>query len=65
LLDDGSGKDPMEVHDFGPASKYLFRPCELDEDFFDQMEEKAVENQSQNQSSQKASSEEAKEPMAV
>ena len=48
MLDDGSGRDPMEVHDFGPASKYLFRPCELDEDFFDQMEEKAVvENQSQ------------------
>ena len=61
MLDDGSGKDPMEVHDFGPASKYLFRPCELDDDFFDQMEEKAVENQM----SQKASSEEAKEPLAV
>ena len=55
MLDDGSGKDPMEVHDFGPASKYLFRPCELDDDFFDQME----------QQSQKASSEETKEPMAV
>jgi hypothetical protein len=49
----------MEVHDFGPASKYLFRPCELGEDFFDQMEEKAVENQSQK------ASEEAKEPVAV
>lgn len=55
LLDDGSGQDPMEVHDFGPASKYLFRPCELDDDFFDQME----------QQSQRASSEEAKEPVAV
>jgi len=54
LLDDGSGKDPMEVHDFGPASKYLFRPCELDDDFFDQMEQKAVE---------RTSSEEAKEPV--
>lgn len=61
MLDDGSGKDPMEVHDFGPASKYLFRPCELDEDFFDQMEEKVVENQSQTQKA----SEEAKEPLAV
>ena len=61
MLDDGSGQDPMEVHDFGPASKYLFRPCDLDDDFFDQVEEKAVvENQSQ-----KASSEEAKELVAV
>lgn len=30
LLDDGSGKDPMEIHDFGPAAKYLFRASELD-----------------------------------
>lgn len=45
LLDDGSGKDPMEVHDFGPAAQYLFRPCELDDDFFDQMEQQAVANQ--------------------
>ena len=61
MLDDGSGQDPMEVHDFGTASKYLFRPCDLDDDFFDQVEEKAVvENQSQ-----KASSEEAKELVAV
>ena len=41
LLDDGSGKDPMEVHDFGPAAQYLFRPCELDDDFFEQMEQQA------------------------
>mmetsp|Transcript_172 Transcript_172/g.444 ORF Transcript_172/g.444 Transcript_172/m.444 type:complete len:116 (+) Transcript_172:1993-2340(+) len=39
LLDDGSGRDPMEVHDFGPAAQHLFRPCELDDDFFLQMEE--------------------------
>jgi 2,3-bisphosphoglycerate-dependent phosphoglycerate mutase len=45
LLDDGSGKDPMEVHDFGPAAQYLFRPCELDDDFFDQMEQQALANQ--------------------
>ena len=38
LLDDGSGRDPMEVHDFGPAAKYLFKPCELDDAFFDEME---------------------------
>jgi hypothetical protein len=35
----------MEVHDFGPAAQYLFRPCELDDDFFDQMEQQAVANQ--------------------
>lgn len=45
LLDDGSGKDPMEVHDFGPAAQYLFRPCELDDDFFEQMEQQALLNQ--------------------
>ncbi|KAL7550198.1 hypothetical protein ACHAWF_013435 [Thalassiosira exigua] len=45
LLDDGSGKDPMEVHDFGPAAQYLFRPCELDDDFFEQMEQQALANQ--------------------
>jgi 2,3-bisphosphoglycerate-dependent phosphoglycerate mutase len=37
LLDDGSGTDPMLVHDFGPAAKYLFKPCELDDDFYDSM----------------------------
>ena len=31
----------MEVHDFGPAAQYLFRPCELDDDFFQQMEQQA------------------------
>ncbi|KAL7534622.1 hypothetical protein ACHAXR_006840 [Thalassiosira sp. AJA248-18] len=45
LLDDGSGQDPMEVHDFGPAAQYLFRPCELDDDFFEQMEAQALLNQ--------------------
>jgi 2,3-bisphosphoglycerate-dependent phosphoglycerate mutase len=38
LLDDGSGKDPMDAHDFGPAAKYLFKPCELDDAFFEEME---------------------------
>jgi broad specificity phosphatase PhoE len=32
LLDDGSGSDPMDAHDFGPAAKYLFRECILDDD---------------------------------
>jgi len=45
LLDEGTGEDPMEVHDFGPAAQYLFRPCELDDDFFDQMEQQALANQ--------------------
>ena len=42
LLDDGSGADPNEVHDFGPAAKYLFKPCELDDEFFDEMEKKEL-----------------------
>jgi len=33
LLDDGTGRDPMDVHDFGPAAQYLFKACELPEDF--------------------------------
>lgn len=28
LLDDGTGRDPLEVHNFGKAASYLFRPCE-------------------------------------
>ena len=28
LLDDGTGRDPLEVYNFGPAAKYLFRPCQ-------------------------------------
>ena len=27
LLDDGSGRDPLEVYNFGNAASYLFRPC--------------------------------------
>lgn len=27
----------MEKYDFGPAAQYLFRPCELDDDFFEQV----------------------------
>lgn len=31
LLDDGTGRDPLEVHNFGKAASYLFKPC-LNED---------------------------------
>ena len=41
LLGDESGEDPMDAHDFGPAAKYLFKPCELDDSFFDEMESRA------------------------
>jgi hypothetical protein len=34
----------MKVYDFGPAAQYLFRPCELDDDFFEQMEVAGVQN---------------------
>lgn len=27
LLDDGTGRDPLEVYNFGKAASYLFRPC--------------------------------------
>ncbi len=45
LLDDGSGKDPMDAHDFGPAAIYLFTPCELDDAFFKEMEAKASQSE--------------------
>lgn len=31
LLDDGTGRDPLEVYNFGKAAKYLFRPCQNDD----------------------------------
>ena len=37
LLEDGTGRDPMQVHDFGPAAKYLFKPCEISDEFYDKM----------------------------
>lgn len=37
LLDDGSGEDPMKTYDFGPAAKYLFKPCELSDEFFEEV----------------------------
>lgn len=56
LLDDGSGEDPMQKYDFGPAAQYLFRPCELDDSFFDQMEQQASAT---TQNTKKSSSDEA------
>jgi 2,3-bisphosphoglycerate-dependent phosphoglycerate mutase len=41
LLDDGSGNDPMDAHEFGPAAKYLFKPCEISDEFYDKMELRA------------------------
>ena len=34
----------MEKYDFGPAAQYLFRPCELDDDFFDQVRTTMVDS---------------------
>jgi len=45
LLDDGTGKDPMDVHDFGPAAQYLFRPCEVDDDFWGEIETRGAEGE--------------------
>lgn len=46
LLDDDltSHDDPpkVNVRDFGPAARYLFKPCELNDDFFGNDEEAAV-----------------------
>jgi len=28
LLDDGTGRDPLETYNFGSAASYLFRPCQ-------------------------------------
>jgi 2,3-bisphosphoglycerate-dependent phosphoglycerate mutase len=36
LLDDGTGRDPLEVYNFGPAAKYLFRPCQNEDGSFDE-----------------------------
>jgi 2,3-bisphosphoglycerate-dependent phosphoglycerate mutase len=36
LLDDGSGQDPMDSHDFGPAAKYLFKPCAINDAFYEE-----------------------------
>ena len=36
LLDDGTGRDPLEVHNFGDAAKYLFRPCQNEDGSIDE-----------------------------
>jgi 2,3-bisphosphoglycerate-dependent phosphoglycerate mutase len=33
--DEGDGDGPAPAHDFGPAAQYLFRPCQIDDDFYD------------------------------
>mmetsp|Transcript_25257 Transcript_25257/g.69632 ORF Transcript_25257/g.69632 Transcript_25257/m.69632 type:complete len:842 (-) Transcript_25257:78-2603(-) len=36
LLDDGTGRDPLEVYNFGPSAKYLFRPCQNEDGTLDE-----------------------------
>jgi bisphosphoglycerate-dependent phosphoglycerate mutase family 1 len=36
LLDDGTGRDPLETHNFGNAAKYLFRPCQNEDGSIDE-----------------------------
>lgn len=36
LLDDGSGRDPLEVYNFGSSAKYLFRPCQNEDGSLDE-----------------------------
>ncbi|VEU39749.1 unnamed protein product [Pseudo-nitzschia multistriata] len=36
LLDDGTGRDPLEVYNFGPSAKYLFRPCQNEDGSLDE-----------------------------
>jgi hypothetical protein len=35
LLEDKESDEQINIEDFGPAASYLFRPCELDDDFFE------------------------------
>lgn len=45
LLDDVQSENPIDILDFGPAAKYLFKPCELPDSFFDKViEEEVVTN---------------------
>lgn len=37
LLDDGTGRDPLEVHNFGKGGKYLFRPCQNEDGTLDEV----------------------------
>ena len=36
LLDDGTGRDPLEVYNFGSSAKYLFRPCQNEDGSLDE-----------------------------
>jgi len=36
LLDDGTGRDPLEVYNFGTSAKYLFRPCQNEDGSLDE-----------------------------
>jgi 2,3-bisphosphoglycerate-dependent phosphoglycerate mutase len=36
LLDDGTGRDPLEVYNFGSAAQYLFRPCQNEDGTLDE-----------------------------
>ncbi|KAL3917558.1 MAG: hypothetical protein SGILL_004656 [Bacillariaceae sp.] len=38
LLEDKDADEQISIEDFGPAAKYLFRPCELDDEFFQNIE---------------------------
>jgi hypothetical protein len=35
LLEDKESNEQISIEDFGPAAKYLFQPCDLDEEFFE------------------------------
>ena len=37
LLDDGTGRDPLEVYNFGKAANFLFRPCENEDGLPDEV----------------------------
>jgi len=36
LLDDGTGRDPLKVYNFGSAANYLFRPCQNEDGSLDE-----------------------------
>ena len=45
LLDDGTGRDPLKVHNFGKAAKYLFRPCQNEDGSFDEVSSNVDDDQ--------------------
>ena len=62
-LDDDVPKVTME--DFGPASKYLFQPCELTDDFFESMEEQQQMIDDELQQQQETQSSEAQQTPTI